>query len=79
MRKFINRGWKINAGQLLKMCMQVSELDLQNVTVLEDQLIGVDSAYFLHLIDMFRQRQAKEDGFVLSTGYILSVIDKVFG
>ena len=78
-RKFINRGWKINAGQLLKMCMQVSELDLQNVAVLEDQLIGVDSAYFLHLIDMFRQRQAKEDGFVLSTGYILSVIDKVFG
>ena len=25
------------------------------------------------------ERQAKDDGFVLSTGYILSVIDKVFG
>ena len=78
-RKFINRGWRINAGQLLKMCMQVSELDLQNVAVLEDQLIGVDSAYFMHLISMFRERQAKDDGFVLSTRYILSVIDKVFG
>lgn len=78
-RKFINRGWKINAGQLLKMCMQVSELDLQDVAVLEDQLIGVDSMYFMRLISMFRDRQAKEDGFVLSTGYILSVIDKVFG
>jgi len=78
-RKFINRGWRINAGQLLKMCMQVSELDLQDVAVLEDQLVGVDSAYFMHLINMFRERQAKDDGFVLSTSYILSVIDKVFG
>src|SRR3546814_2527635 len=30
LRKFIRRGWVINAGQILKMMMQVSELDLTN-------------------------------------------------
>src|SRR4051812_37493086 len=36
-RKFIQRGWTINAGQILKAVMQISELDLQDVKVLEDQ------------------------------------------
>ena len=45
-RKFIQRGYTINAGQYLKMAMQLNELDLKDVSVLQDQLIGVDSAYF---------------------------------
>lgn len=49
-KKFIERGWKINAGQYLKMCMQVSSLDLTDISVLRDQLVGVDSAYFCSLI-----------------------------
>ena len=32
-RKFLERGWKINAGQLLKACMQISELDMLNSAV----------------------------------------------
>src|SRR3546814_2365725 len=47
LRKFIRRGWVINAGQILKIMMQVSELDLTNPAVLQDQLTGVDSAYFI--------------------------------
>src|SRR3546814_17023564 len=50
LRKFIRRGWVINAGQILKMMMQVSELDLTNPAVLQDQLTGVDSAYFIEQI-----------------------------
>jgi hypothetical protein len=45
-RKFISRGWTINAGQYLKMAMQLNELDLKDIKVLQDQLVGVDSAYF---------------------------------
>ncbi|MEN6474382.1 MAG: hypothetical protein ABFD81_10235, partial [Syntrophaceae bacterium] len=42
-RKFLKAGWYINAGQYLKMCFQISELDLSSLEVLEDQLTGVDA------------------------------------
>lgn len=77
-RKFVQRGWTINAGQLLKMCMQVSQLDLTDINTLEDQLIGVDSLYFMNLIDQFRRQQAENKEFVLSTGYVMSIVDKIF-
>ncbi len=76
-RKFIARGWTINAGQLLKMALQISELDLMDIDVLEDQLVGVDSVYFMHLIEQFRRQQANPE-FKLTTGYVLSIIDKIF-
>jgi hypothetical protein len=77
-RKFINRGWHINAGQYLKMCLQLNELDLNNIDVLEDQLIGVDSAYFMMLIDSIRNKQLTDDNFELNNSYIISIIDKIF-
>lgn len=78
-RKFIDRGWKINAGQLLKMCMQISELNLQDVATLEDQLIGVDSLYFMRLIEIFKDKKNKEPGFELTAPYIISIVDRMFG
>lgn len=78
MRKFIGRGWRINAGQILKMAMQISDLNLKDIDVLEDQLIGVDSLYFMHLINHFKQMKEKDPGFVLDSGYIVSIIDKIF-
>lgn len=77
-RKFIERGWKINAGQLLKICMQISKLDLMNISVLEDQLIGVDSLYFMSLINQFKQKEKGDKDFQLTPGYLLSIIDKIF-
>jgi hypothetical protein len=78
MRKFIERGWKINAGQMLKICMQVSELDLMDIDTLEDQLVGVDSLYFMELIEQFRRMKEKNVDFDLTPQYIISVIDKIF-
>lgn len=77
-RKFLDRGWKINAGQLLKICLQISKLDLTDISVLEDQLIGVDSLYFMSLINQFKQQEAKNKDFQLTTDYVISIIDKVF-
>jgi hypothetical protein len=54
MKKFVNRGWTINAGEILKMLFQLSKLDLTNIEVLEEQLIGVDVAYFSTLIDKLK-------------------------
>ncbi len=70
LRKFIARGWQINAGQILKMVMQVSELDLLDPKVLEDQLTGVDSAYFCQLI----AKLAEKD----NAAYLVEIIDRIF-
>jgi hypothetical protein len=81
-RKFIKRGWTVNAGQYLKMCFQISKLDLTDINVLEDQLTGVDAAYFAQLIDGLRKHTDKEKeagkDFKIEYGYLASIIDKLF-
>ena len=78
-RKFIERGYHINAGQYLKIMYQLSQLDLTNVDVLEDQLIGVDSAYFEMMINAIRSKQEKDPDFRINNDYICNLIDKIFG
>lgn len=81
-RKFIKRGWAINAGQYLKMAFQISELDLKNIAVLEDQLTGVDVAYFQALINSLalHSQKEKEEGreFKIEYSYLATIIDKIF-
>ena len=74
MKKFILRGWSINAGEILKIMFQISELDLKNIKVLEEQLIGVDVAYFSALIEILRGVSPDK----LSASFINEQIDKVF-
>jgi len=74
-KKFILRKWNINAGEYLKIMFQISHLDLSNVDVLEDQLIGVDVAYFGTLIRALRNAPK---GTEISSTYIGTIIDKIF-
>lgn len=78
-RKFIKRDWQINAGQYVKMAWQISELDLSNIYTLEDQLVGVDSIYFLNFIEGMKKRSIEDKDFTLTKDYLTSVIDKIFG
>lgn len=78
-RKFIKRGWQINAGQYVKMSFQISKLNLEDVYVLEDQLVGVDSIYFLSFIENLKRQYLKNKDFVLNQDYLTTVIDKIFG
>lgn len=78
LRKFLSRGWNITGGQILKISIQVSELDLMNVDVLRDQLVGVDTFYFLSIIDRILERKKKDSEFTLDSAYLSEVIDKVF-
>jgi len=73
-KKFIQRGWSINAGQYLKMAMQLNEIDLCDVETLEDQLVGVDSAYFMEIIRHLRDKKIKR----VDNEYITTIINKVF-
>ena len=77
-RKYINRGYKINAGQYLKMCMQLNELDLKNIDVLEDQLTGVDTAYFERLVGLMRDHMETMGGDAVDTTYAMELINKLF-
>jgi len=76
-RKFITRGWTINAGQFVKMAYQVSKLDLDDANVLEDQLVGVDSAYFSQVISELRKKEEGAPGKLDGT-YLMTLIDKIF-
>jgi hypothetical protein len=78
-RKFIKRGWHINAGQFVKMSFQISELDLKDINVLEDQLVGVDSIYFLNFIKSLKDKSLLNPGFELTKEYLTTVIDRIFG
>jgi hypothetical protein len=62
-KKFIERGW-------------INELDLKNVDVLKEQLIGVDYMYFLDLIR--KMEQNKEENNIWDRAYIMDLIDLVF-
>lgn len=73
-KKFLGRGWTINAGEMLKVMFQISELDLKDPYVLEEQLIGVDVAYFSLLIEILRGVPREK----MTSAYINEIIERVF-
>mgnify|MGYP006896874146 CR=1 FL=1 len=74
MKKFLARGYTMNAGEVLKIMFQISLLDLKDIEVLEEQLIGVDVAYFSTLIEALRNVDPNK----LTTGYMNELIDRIF-
>jgi hypothetical protein len=77
-RKFIQRGWYINAGQFLKMSFQISRLDLTDINILREQLTGVDALYFSKIIAICSEKMSKENLTSISTDYVCEVIDRLF-
>jgi hypothetical protein len=76
-RKFVRKGWKITAGEYLKMCVQLQDFDLLNPAVLEDQLMGVDIAYFMIFIDEMKN-YLKNPNHKITADYLISLVDKIF-
>lgn len=74
LRKFIKRGWTVNAGQILKMMFQINALDLTDHKVLQDQLTGVDAAYFSQIVTLARQQNPD----AVDSAYIAEIIDRMF-
>lgn len=77
-RKFITRGWHINAGQYLKMCLQLNELDLHDFDTFRDQLTGVDSAYFENAMKGIEKKLKENPDFKLENNYLFEVINRIF-
>lgn len=77
-RKYIERGYHINAGQYVKMCMQLNELDLKDVKVLEEQLTGVDTTYFQMMVDELQKHMEETGDSRVDTTYAMQLINKLF-
>lgn len=73
-RKFIERGWRINAGQYLKMAMQISKLDMTDHVTMEEQLTGVDVAYFAEVIAKIKDKDPDR----VDNAYLTEIIDRMF-
>lgn len=74
MRKFIQRGWTITAGEMFKIGYDVSELNLNDVDVLREQLIGVDTAYFIEVLAIIGKIKDRE----MDRTYLFKIINRVF-
>lgn len=75
LKKFIRRGWGVSAGQLTKLAMQLALIDFSNLTLLKDQLYGIDVLYIESLVE---QMEIYSVNNALSPDYISSLIDEVF-
>ena len=76
------------------MCYQLNEMDLRNISTLEDQLTGVDAAYFCQIIERLTEKQDKERAEMVEKGstqaeaeaalckidgsYLMTIIDRLF-
>jgi len=72
-RKFIERGWRITAGQMLKIIWQISEIDMNDPKILREQLIGVDQAYMYQLLEALKNNNGRID-----STYIAKLVDEIF-
>jgi len=74
MKKFLGRGWRITAGQQLKIMWQISEIDLSDYNTLREQLTGVDLAYMYQLIEALKDADHEK----INSAYVSTIIDKIF-
>jgi len=77
-RKFLQRGFRITAGQIVKMAWQIAQLDLNDFDILEDQLTGVDAAYFNEIISLLKEDAEKRGTKKVDDTYLFQLIDKIF-
>jgi hypothetical protein len=60
------------------MVLQLNQMNLLDVNVLEEQLTGVDSLYFMGAIRAIKEKQEKESDFKLDNSYLFEVINRIF-
>ena len=74
LRKFIRRGWTITAGEMFKIAYDISKLNLDDVEILEDQLTGVDAAYFHEVISILKNNKDRD----INRAYLFELIARIF-
>jgi hypothetical protein len=75
LRKFLARGWRVTAGEILKIAHQCSKINWSNTEVLREQLTGVDLAYMHGLIAALTSISPEK---LADCGYVAEIIDRIF-
>ena len=79
LKKFLQRGWRVSAGEMLKIAFQIKDIDFNDPLVLRQQLVGVDLAYFYMLIQAIEAFKAQNPEAPLTSSYVVELIDRIFG
>lgn len=75
LRKFLSRGWRVTAGQLFKIALDINRLgDLTHVPTLKEQLVGVDAMYLAAIIQACEDRDAER----VDTDFLYDTINNIF-
>ena len=77
-RKYLERGYHINAGQYVKMAFQLNELNLYDIKTLEDQLTGVDSGYFTMMIEALQMKADETGEARVDKSYVFELLNRMF-
>ena len=73
-KKFLQRGWSITAGEMLKIAWDINKLDLEDMGVFYEQLVGCDAAYFHEIIEILKKNIDRS----LDRSYLHELINRVF-
>lgn len=76
LRKFISRGWRIDAGEMLKIAYNVGEVNFQDPDMLKEQLMGVDVAYMHQFIGALTI--ARKEGKRITPTYFAELLDRCY-
>lgn len=74
LRKFMKRDWYYSLGTMLKIVFDIKDLDLSDPDVLEEQLVGMDVAYFLEVIEKMKEDKRTS----IDSTYLHQVIDELY-
>ncbi len=77
-KKFLQRGWKVNAGQYLKMVFQLENFNLKDPVVLADQLNGVDLLYMNSIVSQISKDKEENPEINIDSSYLVQVVERVF-
>lgn len=77
-KKFIQRGWKCSAGELVKIAWQISEINMNDIDTLKSQLTGVDLLYMHALVSAIEDWKKTNNDEDISQNYVTEIIDRVF-
>lgn len=78
MKKFIERGWKCSAGEIIKIAFQIKLIDFTSVEQLRQQLTGVDMLYMRSFIEALENFNKNNPGRSFDESYMVEVVDRIF-
>lgn len=76
MKKYISRGYAMEVTELFKLVFAINDLNLRELSILRDQLIGIDASYLKEFIEVLDERI--KNGETTSNHTIVDAIGEIY-